>query len=158
MICPNCRANVPDGSGFCTNCGTKLYAAAPGNTGAGAGYTYNPAPGSMGGGYAAPAGFFKNSTWDGGVFETFVNSVAASLICALTCSLGTPWAICYMLRYIISHTVIDGKRYRFDGHGGALFGNYLVWTILTVITCGIYGFWVTPKFYNWIVSHIHVEE
>ncbi len=24
MICPNCNANLPDGSGFCTNCGAQL--------------------------------------------------------------------------------------------------------------------------------------
>ncbi len=28
-ICPNCNANLPDGSAFCTSCGTKIGAAAP---------------------------------------------------------------------------------------------------------------------------------
>lgn len=97
----------------------------------------------------------SGSTWDGSVFDTVVNSIAASLICVLTCGIGAPWAICYIMKFVIGHAVIDGKRMRFDGTGGQLFGNWLKWLLLTFITCGIYSFWVTPRLYKWVASHIH---
>lgn len=122
---------------FCKNCGTTL---------------------------TAKETFCKNcgapvakSTWDGGVLETFVNSVVASLIISFTCGIGTPWAICYMMKFVISHAIIDGKRLKFDGTGGQLFGNWLKWTILSIITFGIYSFWVIPKMYKWVAGHIHTE-
>lgn len=152
MYCPNCRATLADGSTFCTNCGTHL---AP--TGA-------PAPAAApvygGAAYSAPrpAGPFRNSNWDGSVLDTFVNSLVASIIIMCTFGLGTPWALCYMFRFITSHAIVDGKRLRFDGDGASLFGNYFVWMLLTVVTCGIYSFWVAPKLYKWIVSNIHFDE
>lgn len=97
----------------------------------------------------------SGSTWDGSVFDTIVNSIAASLICVLTCGIGAPWAICYIMKFVIGHAVIDGKRMRFDGTGGQLFGNWIKWFLLIVITCGIYSFWVTPRLYKWVASHIH---
>ena len=97
------------------------------------------------------------SKWDGGVLDTIVNIIVASLIISFTCGIATPWAICYMMKFVISHTVIDGKRLTFDGNGGQLFGNWIKWFILTLITCGIYSFWVIPKMYSWIAKHIHSE-
>lgn len=97
----------------------------------------------------------SGSTWDGSVFDTVVNSIVASLICVFTCGIGAPWAICYIMKFVIGHAVIDGKRMRFDGTGGQLFGNWIKWFLLIIITCGIYSFWVTPRLYKWIASHIH---
>jgi len=99
----------------------------------------------------------KSSTWDGGVLDTVVNSIVASLMITFTCGIATPWAICYMWKFIIDHVIIDGKRLSFDGNGGQLFGNWIKWFLLTIITCGIYGFWVTPRLYAWIASHTRFE-
>ena len=122
---------------FCKNCGKELDGAA--------GFCPNCGTG------------VKVSTWDGGVFDTVVNSIVASLIISITCGLATPWAICYIMKFVISHVVIDGKRMKFDGTGGQLFGNWIKWFLLTLITCGIYSFWVTPRLYKWVASHIHAE-
>jgi len=97
----------------------------------------------------------KASTWTGSVFDTFVNSLVASLIITFTCGIATPWAICYMMKFIINHMVIDGKTLRFEGTGTQLFGKWLKWYLLTLITCGIYSFWVAPDLYRWVASHIH---
>ena len=138
-ICTSCGRNVPDGNAFCTNCGARM--------------TYTA------GAPASPSGFggFAGSDWDGGVLETIAASIVCSLITTITCGFGLPWGVCYLYKFIIEHTKIDGKRLRFDGTGGELFGNWIVWFILTVVTCGIYGFWVTPKLYKWIASHTHFE-
>ena len=105
---------------------------------------------------AAP-GFPKLSDWDGSVLDTFVNSLVASLIVSISCGIALPWAVCYIMKFIISHAVIDGRRLRFDGTGGDLFAQYIKWWLLCIITCGIYSFWVAPRLYTWVASTIHYE-
>ena len=51
------------------------------------------------------------------------------------------------------HTVVDGQRLYFDGTGAQLFGNWIKWFLLTIITFGIYGFWLQIKMKQWIVEH-----
>lgn len=102
---------------------------------------------------AAPAS--RESTWDGGVLDTFANSLVASLLISFTCGIATPWAVCYIMRFIASHAVIDGRRMTFDGTGGQLFGQWIKWMLLSIVTCGIYSFWVIPRMYKWICSHLH---
>ena len=122
---------------FCKNCGSQL---------------------AEGSGFCSNCGTsVKVSTWDGGVFDTIVNSIVASLIISITCGIATPWAICYMMKFIIGHAIIDGKRMKFDGTGGQLFGNWIKWLLLMLVTCGIYSFWVAPRLYKWAASHIHTE-
>ena len=100
----------------------------------------------------------SQSTWDGGVLETIINSIVASLIISVTCGIATPWAICYMMKFVIEHAVINGKRLSFDGNGAQLFGNWIKWFLLTIVTCGIYSFWVVPQVYKWVASHIHFKD
>lgn len=45
----------------------------------------------------------------------------------------------------VRHTVIDGQRLYFDGTGAQLFGNWIKWFLLTIITLGIYSFWLKIK-------------
>lgn len=147
-FCNNCGNQLADDQVFCNICGA--------NQGAAPVYT---APTYAAPNYAAPAGqpMFSNSDWDGSVFDTFVNGLVASLIISFSCGLATPWAICYMMKFVASHAIVDGKRIYFDGTGGSLFGNWLKWFLLTVVTCGIYSFWVTPRLYKWVVSHLHFQ-
>ncbi len=34
-----------------------------------------------------------------------------------------------------------------------LFGNWIKWLLLTMITFGIYSFWVVPRLTKWRVEH-----
>jgi uncharacterized membrane protein YjgN (DUF898 family) len=56
-------------------------------------------------------------------------------------------------RWQAENTIINGRRLRFHGSGGSLFGHYIKWFFLTLITLGIYGFWVWPRMTRWIVEH-----
>lgn len=47
------------------------------------------------------------------------------------------------------------KESYFDGTAAGLFGNWIKWFLLTLITVGIYGFWLDIKLEKWIVSHSH---
>lgn len=97
------------------------------------------------------------SKYDGTVLETFLYTLGASLLISFTLGIATPWAICLLWKFIISHVTIDGKRLTFDGDGGQLFGNWIKWILLTYVTCGIYGFWVMPRMYHWVAKHTHFQ-
>ena len=136
--CKNCGKQLEDDVQFCSGCGT------------------NQSDINVNVNVDKPAA--KESTWDGGVLDTIVNSIIASLIVSFTCGIATPWAICYIMKFVVSHAIVDGKRLTFTGSGGSLFANWIKWFILCIITCGIYSFWVTPRLYKWVVSNIHTED
>ena len=55
----------------------------------------------------------------------------------------------------IKHTVIDGKRLRFDGSAIVLFWLGIKWLLLIIITFGIYSFWVSISLNKWKTKHTH---
>lgn len=132
-FCANCGKEIADDAVICVNCGVRVEK-------------------------APEVSLKKESTWTGGVLETLVAGIVFDLIIIFTCGIGTPWAITYMIKFIIDRVVIDGKKVTFDGTGMQLLGNWIKWYFLTIITCGIYSFWVTPRLYRWVASHIHIEE
>lgn len=135
-FCSNCGNQVEDNIQFCPSCGSEQISV--------------NAP-------QKPVNPPRISDWDGGVLDTIVNSIIASLIMIFTCGIATPWAICYIYKFVISHVLVDGKRLKFTGTGGSLFANWIKWLVLMIITCGIYSFWVTPRLYKWIASNTHFE-
>lgn len=157
--CVNCARELEDHIRFCPGCGTAQPAGQPQ-------YTQQPQYAPPQPQYAPPqpqvnvninSNPFGFSDWDGSVLDTFLNSLVASLMITFTCGIATPWAVCYIMKYVVSHAVINGKRLVFNGTGGALFGKWLGWMLLSVITCGIYSLWVTPKMYKWICSNIQFQ-
>lgn len=53
----------------------------------------------------------------------------------------------------INHTVIEGRRLKFTGTAVGLFGNWIKWLLLSIITLGIYGFWVRIALEKWRVKN-----
>jgi len=175
MICPRCSRQLPDGSKFCDGCGFAIPASQPAQQPA-----PKPAPAqgyqqpNFGGapqapnynqGYQQPnfggAPFSQGhiSEFTGGVFETFVAVLAASLLITISCGFATPWAITNLLKFIFGHMKIDGKRLVFVGNGAEFFGQWVIWSLLSLITCGIYGiFFVTPRLLNWIAKNTHFSD
>ena len=97
------------------------------------------------------------SKWEGCLLGAIGINLLMILITACTLGIGAPWALCMKERWVASHTVLDGKRLRFDGQGGELFVTYLKWYLFTVITIGIYGFFVPTKLKQWKVSNTHLS-
>ncbi len=95
------------------------------------------------------------SEFNGGLFGLIGIYILQGLIIGLTFGIATPWAICLKEKWIADHTVIDGRQLFFDGTGGQLFGNFIRWFFLTIITFGIYAFWLDIKIKQWIVKHTH---
>lgn len=73
----------------------------------------------------------------------------------LTLGICAPWAICMIYNWEIKHTVVEGKRLYFDGSAIGLFGNWIKWLLLTIVTLGIYGFWLNIKLMQWKTKHTH---
>jgi uncharacterized membrane protein YjgN (DUF898 family) len=64
-----------------------------------------------------------------------------------------PFAMVLNERWRAKHSYIDGRRLIFIGSAWSLFGNWLKWLLLSVITIGIYLFWVIPRLTQWKWEH-----
>ena len=51
---------------------------------------------------------------------------------------------------------MEEKSY-FDGTSIQLFGNWIKWLLLCIITLGIYSFWVAIAIKKWKTKHTHFE-
>ncbi len=96
---------------------------------------------------------YPNSTFDGGLFEYFCIKILGVLMIIFTLGICTPWAICMIYGWRINHTVIEGRRLRFTGTAVGLFGSWIKWLLLCIITCGIYSFWVFIALEKWKVEN-----
>lgn len=56
------------------------------------------------------------------------------------------------------HTVINGRRLTFTGSAIGLFGNWIKWWSLSIITLGIYSFWLFIAMEKWKVKHTVFED
>ena len=76
-----------------------------------------------------------------------------SLITSCTFGICYPWALCMIYGWKINHTVVEGRRLKFNGSAVGLFGNWIKWLLLIIVTLGIYGFWVHIKLEQWRVKN-----
>ena len=93
------------------------------------------------------------SYFDGGYFGYIGHQILYCLMSVFSLGIAVPWAMCMMERWRVNHTVINGRRLKFTGTGGQLFGKYILGVFLTVITFGIYGIWFGLSIQKWMTSH-----
>ena len=98
------------------------------------------------------------SKFNGGLLGLIGVNLVQIILTVFTLGICFPWAVSFKQRWIADHTIIDGKRLVFKGHGAQLFGNYIKWFLLTIITLGIYGFWLSIKMRQWVVKHTHFQD
>lgn len=79
------------------------------------------------------------------------------LLLTFTLGFAMPWVLCMWARWRFDNMIIDGKQVVFEGRGKKLFWRYFVWSLLTLITLGIGGFWMSVKIYRWEAEHTHFE-
>ena len=97
-----------------------------------------------------PRGTFQ---FDGGAATYLGTGILAFLITVLTVGIGYPFALVLLLRWRMKHTIIDGRRLEFRGLAISLFGHWLLWILLILVTFGIYSFWVVPRVHQWITEN-----
>jgi uncharacterized membrane protein YjgN (DUF898 family) len=96
--------------------------------------------------------------FQGGVLAIFLFTLWAVPFMTITLGIAVPWLICIVMRWICSNTTKNGRRFRFKGTGGGLFGRFIVWWLLTLITLGIYSFWSTRNQIRWVVENIEIAD
>jgi len=89
------------------------------------------------------------SYFDGGLLQLIGWSILGFFITTFTLGLAYPWALCMVYGWKINHTVIDGHRLRFTGSAIGLFGLWIKWLLLLIVTFGIYGFWLKISLEKW---------
>jgi len=58
----------------------------------------------------------------------------------------------------INHTVIEGRRLKFTGRAIGLFGHWIKWFLLCIITIGIYSLWLGIALERWRVKNTTFDD
>ena len=95
----------------------------------------------------------KRFYFDGGAATYVGTGLLAFFITVFTFGFCTPFAIVLFQRWHAKHTYIEGHRLIFFGSAVGLFGQFVKWWLLTIITIGIYSFWVIPRMTKWVVEN-----
>jgi len=95
----------------------------------------------------------NESYYDGGLLQLIGWSFLGFLVTVFTLGICLPWAFCMIYRMEASHTVIQGRRLVFKGTAVGLFGHWIKWLLLTIITLGIYALWVGIKLKQWKIKN-----
>jgi len=95
----------------------------------------------------------RSFTFDGGAATYLGTALLGLLITVLTLGICYPFALVLRQRWRCKHTYIDGRRLIFVGTAMSLFGNWVKWLLLSIVTLGIYLFWVAPRVHKWVVEN-----
>ena len=150
--CPNCGTEFK--GNFCPQCGTpaqkKLYADSQNSAlTVQTGGTYNQTAG------AQQAG---ESRFTGGAFANFFIGLFTIIVTIITLSLAYPAMKCWKMRWETRHTYINGRPLTFDGKARQIYGKYILWLFLSLITLGIYYiFCMRINLIKWQTKHTHIS-
>ena len=92
----------------------------------------------------------KKFTFDGGAATYLGTAILGIIITVFSLGICYPFALVLRQRWRAKHSYIDGKQLIFTGSAIGLFGNWIKWFVLIVITFGIYLLWVGPRIQKWI--------
>lgn len=99
----------------------------------------------------------ESSYFDGGLLQYVGLRILGYFITICTFGICYPWSITMIYRWKIEHTVINGRRLKFHGTAIGLFGNWIKWLLLCLITVGIYSFWLFISLEKWKVRNTTFE-
>ncbi|MDF3128846.1 DUF898 family protein [Kiritimatiellaeota bacterium B1221] len=98
-------------------------------------------------------GRVAESTFDGGLLSFIGWSLLGAALTFFTFGLCFPWALCMVYGWRVNHTVINGRRLKFHGRAIGLFGSWVKWLLLCILTLGIYSFWLFIALEKWKVKN-----
>lgn len=91
----------------------------------------------------------SNFKFVGGAANYLGTGLLAFFITLLTLGICYPFALVLLERWKAKHATIDGRKVVFTGSAWGLFGLWIKWFVLSVITLGIYTLWVGPQIQKW---------
>lgn len=105
--------------------------------------------------YEKEHGLERASYFDGGLLSLFGWKILGYFLTAITFGIAYPWSVCFIKRWEVKHSVIGSNRLIFTGTGGKLFVKYIVWWLLSIVTLGIFLFFLPIKMEKWVASHTY---
>ena len=90
-----------------------------------------------------------NFKFVGGAANYLGTGLLAFCITIFTLGICYPFALVLLERWKAKHASIDGRKLVFTGSAWGLFGLWLKWLLLSIITLGIYTLWVGPQIQKW---------
>ena len=99
-----------------------------------------------------------DSFFDGRMIQRALINIASFFLFFLSAGFAYPWLMCWKMRWETKHTIVQGHRLKFTGKGIQLFGRYLLWLLLTILTVGIILLWIQIFIKKWKVKHIEFAD
>lgn len=96
-------------------------------------------------------------TFDGGAATYVGTALLGMVVTVFTLGICFPFALVLNERWRAKHSYIDGRQLVFTGSAWGLFGSWIKWLLLSVVTLGIYLFWVGPRIAAWKWEHTDFE-
>ena len=98
------------------------------------------------------------SVFKGNVITFGLFNLLWGLLNLITLGILIPWTTSWKYKYYAERTTYSGKKVTFDGKGIQLLGRWVLWELLSIVTLGIYAFFMAIALKKWVVKHQHFEE
>lgn len=92
-------------------------------------------------------------SFHGGAATYIGTALLGLLVTTITLGIAYPFQVVLMQRWRAKWSKIDGRPLVFTGSAWGLFGLWVKWFLLSVLTLGIYLLWVGPRIEQWKWEH-----
>lgn len=96
--------------------------------------------------------------FDGNTLQYIGYNLLAGLLTGVTLGIAYPVALTIKMRWKLQHTIIENHRLVFSGKGASLLGHWILWIFLSIITLGIFAFFVPIRMEKWKVKNTFLGE
>ncbi len=97
------------------------------------------------------------SRFEGRLIAFIGINLLTTFVSVITLGFAYPAMYCFKKRWIYANTIINGYRLKFTGKGSQLFGKYMLWTFLGIITFGVFTLWWPIKYQQWETNHVEID-
>lgn len=92
-----------------------------------------------------------------GTFKAGLISVVEALLSFVSLGWLKPVVYIWKMKTEVENTWINGKKLVFTGNVGDLYKKYIIWLLLTYVTFGIYGLFLSRNLLAYQCEHTHFE-